>query len=334
MSLTVSKFIQAPPDRIFAAWITPAIMNQWFCPAGLTVVDSSADARVGGSYYIVMKEGGTTHTVRGTYRELVHGKKLVFTHRWDEPEAIESTVTVELAARDGGTEITVTQCGFRDNESRRSHEQGWQSTLDRLASHAVKRRLILQVQISLDGYVADKQGTTEPMLWNWGPDWVWDEALQQYHTKLIESADLFLLSRRMGTEGFIDFWADVAKKDADPRARFARQITRGRKLVFSKRLKSVGGENTVLTHNDLKEEVERLKREPGKNLVAWGGASFVSSLIAADLVDEYHFVTNPLAFGGGLPIFEKLASPRRLTLLDATPFPCGIVLSRYERVGA
>lgn len=334
MSLTVRKFILAPPEKLFAAWITPAIMNQWFCPAGLTVVDSSADPRVGGSYHIVMKEGGSTHTVRGTYRELVPGKKLVFTHRWDEPEAVETLVTVDFAARDDGTEITLTQRGFRDKDSQHSHEQGWQSTLDRLATHAVRRRLILQVQISLDGYIADKQGTTEPMLWNWGPDWVWDQPLQQYHTELIESADVFLLSRRMGSEGFIDFWADVARKDSDPRARFARRITQGRKLVFSKRLNSVEGENTVLTHGDLREEVERLKAEPGKNLIAWGGAAFVSSLIAADLVDEYHFVTNPLAFGGGLPIFEKLTSPRRLRLLDASAFSCGIVLSRYERTGA
>ncbi|HTU61517.1 MAG TPA: SRPBCC domain-containing protein, partial [Polyangiales bacterium] len=144
MSLTVQKFILAHPDKIFAAWITPAIMNQWFCPAGLTVVDSGADPRVGGSYHIVMKEGGATHTVRGTYRELVPGKKLVFTHRWDEPEAVETLVTVDFAARDGGTEITLTQRGFRDKDSQRSHEQGWQSTLERLAKHAVRRRLILQ----------------------------------------------------------------------------------------------------------------------------------------------------------------------------------------------
>ena len=194
------------------------------------------------------------------------------------------------------------------------------------------RRLILQVQISLDGFVADRQGTTEPMVWNWGPDWIWDHALQQYHTELVESADVLLLSRRMGSEGFIDFWAEVAKKEGDPRARFARHITRARKVVFSKRLKSVQGENTVLTHNDVSDEIGRMKREPGKNLIAWGGASFVSSLIAADLVDEYHFVTNPLALGGGLPIFDKLAAPRRLSLLDVTAHSCGIVLSRYRRV--
>jgi dihydrofolate reductase len=193
------------------------------------------------------------------------------------------------------------------------------------------RRLILQVQISLDGFVGAKEGSIDPFLWNWGPDWVWDAPLQKYHTELIESADLLLLSRRMGAEGFVDFWADVATKDGDPRQRFARHITRARKLVFSKRLESVQGENIELTHRDIDEEVDRLKREPGKNMIVWGGASFVSSLIRADLIDEYHLVGNPIAFGSGLPIFSKLPLPRRLKLLDATPYACGVVLSRYER---
>lgn len=194
------------------------------------------------------------------------------------------------------------------------------------------RRLILQVQISLDGYIADKQGTTEAMLWNWGPDWTWDPALQQYHTELIESADVLLLSRRMGAEGFIGMWAEVAKNTGDPRARFARHITRSHKLVFSKRLERVDGENTALTHGDVRDEVHRLKREPGKNLLAWGGAGFVSSLIAADLVDEYHFLTNPVAFGGGLRIFDELPGPRELSRLEVTPYACGVVLSRYEKL--
>ncbi|MET0283744.1 MAG: dihydrofolate reductase family protein [Polyangiales bacterium] len=193
------------------------------------------------------------------------------------------------------------------------------------------RRLILQVQISLDGYVADAQGTTEPMSWNWGPDWVWDTALQTYHTELIESSDLMLLSRRMGSEGFLDFWADVAKKEADPRARFARHITRAPKLVFSKRLQTVKGENISLTHEDIEPAITRLKNAPGKNLLAWGGASFVASLIAADLVDEYHLLSNPVAIGAGLRIFDKLDGPRSLRLLDVTPSSCGVVLSRFAR---
>lgn len=135
VALTIKKFIRADRHKVFAAWTTPEIMNQWFCPEGLEVVDSSADARVGGSFHAVMKGDRETYTVRGTYREVVPGEKLVFTHRWDEPDAIETLVTVDFAERDGGTEVTLTHSGFRNEQTRRSHEQGWTSTLDRLGRY-------------------------------------------------------------------------------------------------------------------------------------------------------------------------------------------------------
>lgn len=135
ISLTVRKFIRADRHKVFAAWITPAIMDQWFCPAGLTIAESSADPREGGKFHAVMKGGGQTYTVRGTYREIVPGARLVFTHRWDEPEAVETLVTVEFSERDAGTEVTLTHENFRNEESRRGHEQGWQSTLDNLERH-------------------------------------------------------------------------------------------------------------------------------------------------------------------------------------------------------
>lgn len=135
ISLTVSKFIRADRSRVFAAWITPEIMSQWFFPEGLTIADSSADPRVGGSFHATMEGNGQTHTVRGVYREITPDSKLVFAHRWDEPDALETLVTVSFVARDGGTEVTVTHEKLRDEETKRSHEQGWQSTLDNLETY-------------------------------------------------------------------------------------------------------------------------------------------------------------------------------------------------------
>jgi len=138
ISLTVTKFIRADRQKVFAAWVTPEIMDQWFCPEGLSIADSSTDARVGGRFHAVMKGDGKTFTVRGTYREVVPGEKLAFTHRWDEPDAVETLVTVDFTERDGGTLVTLTQTNFRNEESRRGHEQGWQSTLDGLERYFVK----------------------------------------------------------------------------------------------------------------------------------------------------------------------------------------------------
>ncbi|HEX5658927.1 MAG TPA: SRPBCC domain-containing protein [Polyangiales bacterium] len=138
ISLTVTKFIRADRQKVFAAWVTPEIMDQWFCPRDLTIADSSSDVRVGGSFHAVMEGDGKTFTVRGVYREVVANEKLVFTHRWDEPEAVETLVTVELTERDGGTLVTLTHTNFRNEETRRGHEQGWQSTLDGLETYFAK----------------------------------------------------------------------------------------------------------------------------------------------------------------------------------------------------
>lgn len=134
-SLTVTKFIRAKRDKVFAAWVTPEIMNQWFCPAGLKLADSSADPRVGGGFHAVMTGEPGTFTVRGTYKEIKPGEKLVFSHRWDEPDAVDTLVTVEFADRDGGTLVTLTHAQLRNEESARGHEQGWNSTLDSLATY-------------------------------------------------------------------------------------------------------------------------------------------------------------------------------------------------------
>lgn len=51
------------------------------------------------------------------------------------------------------------------------------------------RKLILEVQLSIDGFVAEVNGDTNWMLWNWRPDWKWDNELQKYHTDLTKSVD-------------------------------------------------------------------------------------------------------------------------------------------------
>jgi dihydrofolate reductase len=63
-----------------------------------------------------------------------------------------------------------------------------------------------------------------------------------------------------------------------------------------------------------------LKREPGKDLIAHGGASFAQSLARHDLIDEYRLMIHPVAIGSGLPLFKDLSTPLRLELIDARTF--------------
>ena len=132
------------------------------------------------------------------------------------------------------------------------------------------RKLKLEMQVSLDGFALDVDGKTDWMLWNWGEDWTWDKALRRRHIDLTTSSDCILLSRMMAEEGFHDHWANV--DPADPRSAFAQPIAKMRKVVFSKTLDHSKWPNTDLAKGKLADEVTRLKAEPGKDIIAHGGA--------------------------------------------------------------
>jgi dihydrofolate reductase len=82
---------------------------------------------------------------------------------------------------------------------------------------------------------------------------------------------------------------------------------------------------------DLTEEISKLKSGPGKPISAIGGAGFMQSLIATGLIDEYHLVTHPVALGKGLTIFNNVAQPMDLKLVDVKSFPGGIVAHTYSK---
>jgi uncharacterized protein YndB with AHSA1/START domain len=133
LKVSVSKWIRAKRDKVFSAWTEPEVMRQWFFPRELTLVSAESDVRVGGRFRAAMSNGTQTYTVCGTYHELVPDQRLVFSHRWEEQDAVETLVTVEFEDRDGGTLVSLTHEGFRTPEAAKGHEGGWHSTLENLA---------------------------------------------------------------------------------------------------------------------------------------------------------------------------------------------------------
>lgn len=195
------------------------------------------------------------------------------------------------------------------------------------------RKLILEMQLSIDGFAAAADGSGSWMVWSYGDNWTWDPALQAYHTQLIASADEILLSRKMAEEGFIGHWEKMAANTPNPQSVFAGHIRDARKVVFTHTLTQSDWPNTVLAKGDLEEEVKALKKQPGKNLIVFGGVSFVSALIAAGLIDEYHLIINPAAIGRGMPIFDKVQHILGLSLVNATAYASGIVVLQYRYAG-
>jgi dihydrofolate reductase len=185
------------------------------------------------------------------------------------------------------------------------------------------RKLKLQVQITLDGFIGGPNGELD---WMTCP---WDQKLEAYVTELTEPVDGIVLGRKLA-EGFIPYWAGVAVDAGNPEQAAGQKFTDTPKVVFSRTLTESAWPNTMLARGELAAEIQRLKQQPGQDLMAYGGATFVSSLIRHDLIDEYHLFVNPVAIGRGLPIFQELAGKYPLRLVKSTAFDCGIVVQHYE----
>jgi len=196
------------------------------------------------------------------------------------------------------------------------------------------RKLILQMQSSADGFVGRQGQGPDWQVWNWGPVCPWDAALKARFNAVFSDIDTILLSRKILEGGYLDHWSQFARDYGDrPDFAFTRRIVDARKIVFSNSLKESKWAGTELARRDLAQEINALKSEPGRDLIAFGGAGFASALIANGLVDEYQFYVNPIALGKGLTIFEQRGIDSSLELLESSRYACGIAVVRYAPHG-
>jgi dihydrofolate reductase len=195
------------------------------------------------------------------------------------------------------------------------------------------RKLKLQMFMSLDGFVAPSAGETpdEVPTPETEPTSAGDEKVDQYLYSTIETSDTILLGRKTVND-FVTYWESVVNNyTGNPQYPLAKQLVDTPKVVFTKTLKESSWNNTTLATGDLVEEVNRIKNQPGRDIIVYGGGGFVSSLIKEDLIDEYHLFINPNILGQGMPIFNKLTKQLDLSLRSATAFSTGVVLHLYER---
>jgi len=185
------------------------------------------------------------------------------------------------------------------------------------------RKLKLQVQMSVDGFVAGPNGELDWMTWNW------DDKLKSYGNELTDSVNTILLGRKM-TEGFINYWTDVVKnKPNSDEYPFAKKMVDYQKVVFTKTLDKSNWESTTLAKGNIVDEVNKLKKQDGKDIITYGGATFVAALIKQGLIDEFHLFINPAALGRGLTIFNDVNSKQKLKLIKSNSYESGIVVNQY-----
>lgn len=197
------------------------------------------------------------------------------------------------------------------------------------------RRLILQMQISVDCYVSAQREDLDWQVWNWGADWNWDDELKRDFNGVFESIDTLLLSRKTIEEGFLDHWGRAAEEHPDnPQYAFARKIGKAEKVVATGKLSESHWPRTTIASGDLVKEVSALKQRAGANIICFGGAGFASALVAHGLVDEYQLFVNPTAVGAGLSIFGSASDGLRLQRIGSKAYECGITVNRYSPAAA
>lgn len=128
LSIQMTRFLPAPPERIFALLTDPDQLAQWWGPAGFTTPSIEQDLRPGGSYRIEMQPPeGEVFYLQGEFTEVDPPNLVAYTFRWEDPDPDdqETLVTLALEARGDGTELTFTQAPFRTDARRELHRNGW-----------------------------------------------------------------------------------------------------------------------------------------------------------------------------------------------------------------
>jgi dihydrofolate reductase len=192
------------------------------------------------------------------------------------------------------------------------------------------RKLKLQMQITIDGFVAGPNGENE---------WVFiggkqePEALSkiiEFGTGLAKGCDTLLIGRKLAASGFCSYWENVADNQPDnPWNAYAQLLSGLQKIAFSSNETTVPGRNLEVENGDLATAVQALKEKSGKDILVYGGAGFVSSLVSLDLIDEYYLIVNPVAIGTGLSIFKKR---KVMELESSSAYKTGKVINKYVPV--
>lgn len=187
------------------------------------------------------------------------------------------------------------------------------------------RKLILEEWMSLDGYVADKDGRLD-FFTNLSADQ--NKYSDADQLKFLQTIDTILLGRKT-YELFVDFWP-TATTDQEIIADKLNEIP---KIVISntitkapwgkwKEAEIIGGEAAAAIRN--------IKSLPGKDIVIWGSISLAQALMQEDLIDEYHIQLCPVLTGGGRSLFSRPMNFHHLELTEIRHYDTGTVFLNYN----
>lgn len=179
------------------------------------------------------------------------------------------------------------------------------------------RKVTFAINVTLDGYCGHESGIA-------------DDELHKYFSGLLHESGVHIFGRDTYNLMY-PYWHDVAVNGSETELinEFARAFDAIPKIVFSTTMKSAEWNNTTLLHGNLREEILKLKEQPGKD-IAIGSLKIASQAAGWDLIDEYHLVYHPVIAGKGPRLLDSVQD-RTLKLVGSKIFGSGAIALHYRR---
>jgi len=190
------------------------------------------------------------------------------------------------------------------------------------------RKIIFLIHASLDALASGPNGEL---------DWIaYDEELEQYAHAMHDVTDAVIWGRKT-YEGMASYWLTVPGNPESTQAErnHAQWLQDATKIVVSRTLDRIewdGAQNTVLIKDNIAEQINAIKQQPGKDIWFLGSPGLAQTFMELDLIDEYRVNINPTILANGQPLFSGMERKIPLKLLEARPLKSGVVLLRYEPV--
>jgi dihydrofolate reductase len=181
--------------------------------------------------------------------------------------------------------------------------------------------------VTLDGFISGPNGELD---WMPGTEGHLDPEVDDYLYNMLDEMDTMLLGART-YDLFVDYWPAKTTKDEI----VADKLNAMTKVVFSSRPVAPWGrwDNARRAEGTVREEIDRLRTKPGKDMVIFGGATLAQSLTELRVIDEFRLFVTPIILGKGKPLFRVMDNRIGLTRVNARNFTSGTVLLSYAPEG-